>query len=219
MVPFLFAGHALHPLAEGALWWPARAALLVADLHFEKGSHYARRGSMLPPYDTHETLARIEALVAATGAGELWCLGDSFHDCDGPGRMHEEACRRLLALTARLRWTWITGNHDRATTPVGGNTVAEAVVDGVTLRHEADPRDRAPEISGHWHPKLSVTARGRQVSRRCFVVTPAKIVLPALGALTGGLDARHPAILAAVGRPAAALVPTADRLLTFPLAA
>lgn len=219
MVPFSFAGHALVPLAPGALFWPAERALLVADLHLEKASHFARLGAMLPPYDSQETLARIAALVALTGAGRLFALGDSFHDCDGPARMSEPACRALAELTARLEWTWITGNHDRIDAAPGGSTVAEARLAGVTLRHEADPRDPAPEISGHWHPKLRVVARGRQVARCCFVVTPSKIVLPALGSLTGGLDAGHPSILAAVGRPADALVPLADRILRFPLAA
>lgn len=219
MVPFVFAGHALHPLAEGALWWPAARAVLVADLHLEKASHFARQGAMLPPYDSEETLARIESVVSQTGAARLFCLGDSFHDCGGPARLGDAACARLTRLIAALDWTWITGNHDPGVGAVGGRVVVEARIDGITLRHEADRTDRAPEISGHWHPKLAVTARGRRVSRRCFVATPSKIVLPAFGALTGGLDAHHPALLAAVGRPAAALVPLADRWLRFPLAA
>ncbi|MFN3433060.1 MAG: ligase-associated DNA damage response endonuclease PdeM [Sphingomonas sp.] len=220
MVPFSFGGHALIALPEGALLWPARRALLVADLHFEKASWFAARGQMLPPYDSLATLADLARLVAATGAEELWCLGDSFHDSEGCDRLPEEAQTRLRALTEGLRWTWITGNHDAALVDrCGGRVVDEAEVDGLVLRHEADPRETRPELSGHFHPKLRVQVRGKLVARRCFVATARKIVLPAFGALTGGLDVDHPALTKAIGRGAEALVPVEQRLLRFPIAA
>ena len=222
MVPLLFAGHELAALPEGALYWPARNALLVADLHFEKASWFASFGQMLPPYDTLATLADLEALVRRTGAEEIWCLGDSFHDAKGCERLSAEAQGRLRALTAATRWTWITGNHDAGMVDhCGGAIVAEAQVDGLVLRHEADPRDPQPEMSGHFHPKLRVTVRGRRVARRCFVATATKLILPAFGALTGGLDAHHPEIVRAIGGRAQgqALVALPDRLLRFPLAA
>jgi metallophosphoesterase superfamily enzyme len=126
----------------------------------------------------------------------------------------------LTALTASTRWTWIIGNHDPGFADhCGGAIVEEAVVDGLVLRHEADPAETRPELSGHFHPKLRISLRGRQVSRRCFVTTSRKIILPAFGALTGGLDAHHPEIVRAVGPDAEALVPVADRLLRFPIAA
>lgn len=207
-------------LPQGALYWPARRALLVADLHFEKASWFARAGQMLPPYDSIATLADLEALVAATGAEALWCLGDSFHDREGCERLPERARSMLTALTARLDWTWITGNHDAGFVDhCGGAIREEAEVDGVILRHEARPDDPRPELSGHFHPKLRVHLRGRSVARRCFVISPSKLILPAFGALTGGLDAGHPAIRRALGGPARALVPLADRMLSFPLAA
>jgi len=220
MVPFSFGGHALHALPEGALLWPARRALLVADLHFEKASWYAARGQMLPPYDSLATLADLARLVQATGAEELWCLGDSFHDSDGCERLPQEAQIRLRALTEGLRWTWITGNHDPDIKDrCGGETADEAEVDGLILRHEADPDETRPELSGHFHPKLRIHVRGKKVARRCFVATARKIVLPAFGALTGGLDVDHPALTKAVGRGAEALVPVEQRLLRFPIAA
>jgi len=220
MVPFSFSGHELMALPQGALFWPARKALLVADLHLEKASWFARLGQMLPPYDSLATLADLGALAAATGATEIWCLGDSFHDRDGGERLPSRAREMLSALTTRTRWTWITGNHDPGIAGhVGGAIVAEAEVDGLLLRHEADPNEARPELSGHFHPKLRISQRGRSVSRRCFVATDRKLVLPAFGALTGGLDADHPEIVRAVGPHAQALVPLADRLLRFPLAA
>lgn len=219
MVPFSFGGHALEAHGSGAVRWPARAALLVADLHFEKASWFAMCGQMLPPYDTLATLAELERLVAATGAREVWCLGDSFHDMGGCDRLPLEAQDRLRALTARTRWVWITGNHDRRILDrCGGEVVEEAEVDGLVLRHEASPAEPGFELSGHFHPKLRVRVRGRQVARRCFVATATKLVLPAFGSLTGGLDATHPEISRAVGRGAKALVPLDDRMLRFALA-
>ncbi|MGP1282587.1 MAG: ligase-associated DNA damage response endonuclease PdeM [Parasphingopyxis sp.] len=220
MVRFSFSGHDLVALPQAALFWPARKALLVADLHFEKASWFARFGQMLPPYDSEATLADLEALVAATDARELWCLGDSFHDSAGSERLSASARAKLSALTERLDWTWITGNHDSALdADCGGRIAEEAEVDGLMLRHEADAGDPRPELSGHFHPKLRIRVRGKGVSRRCFVATTRKLILPAFGALTGGLDAGHPEIVRAVGPEAEALIPVNDRLLRFPLAA
>jgi DNA ligase-associated metallophosphoesterase len=220
MVPFSFGGHELRALGEGALYWPARRALLVADLHLEKASWFARAGQMLPPYDSIATLRALAAIIDATDARELWCLGDSFHDIAGCERLPTDARDLLTALARRVRWTWITGNHDRQIVDrCGGDVMTEALVDGLMLRHEAEPCEMRPELSGHFHPKLRVRVRGKLVSRRCFVATPAKLILPAFGALTGGLDATHPEIVRATGGGAEALVAVEDRLLRFPLAA
>jgi hypothetical protein len=220
MVRFSFCDHELMALPQGALFWPSRRALLVADLHLEKASWFARFGQMLPPYDSQATLADLTALVASAGAEEIWCLGDSFHDRHGCDRLPAAAREMLLALTAKTRWTWITGNHDPGFADhCGGAIVDEIEVEGLLLRHEADPAEPRPELSGHFHPKLRVRHRGRQVSRRCFIATDRKLILPAFGSLTGGLDAAHPEIVRAVGAKAEALIPVADRLLRFPLAA
>ena len=220
MVPFSFAGHTLMALPEGALFWPARAALLVADLHLEKASWFARLGQMLPPYDSIATLSDLTALAERTQAREIWCLGDSFHDRFGCDRLPARARDMLTALTAATRWTWITGNHDPGFADhCGGAIVEEAWVDGLLLRHEAQPGEARPELSGHFHPKLRLSVKGRNVSRRCFIATERKLILPAFGSLTGGLDAGHPEIVRAVGARAEALVPVADRLLRFPVAA
>lgn len=220
MVRLSFSGHDFAALAQGALFWPARKALLVADLHLEKASWFAKGGQMLPPYDSIATLTDLTALAVATGATEIWCLGDSFHDRTGCDRLPPRAREMLSALTVATRWTWIIGNHDPGfTDSCGGRVVDEADIDGLILRHEAMPAEARPELSGHFHPKLRISHRGRMVSRRCFVATDRKLILPAFGALTGGLDARHPEIVRAVGAKAEALVPVADRLLRFPLAA
>lgn len=218
MVPLSFAGHEFLALPEAALFWPARSALLVADLHFEKASWFARFGQFLPPHDSQATLDMIERLVDRTGARAVWSLGDSFHDADGAARLDLRTRHRLRALTDRLDWVWITGNHDVAMTGApGGRRCAELQVDGIWLRHEAEPADQQPEISGHFHPILRLSLRGRHVSRRCFVGSRTKLILPALGALTGGLDAGHREIRRVMGPDAMALIPVADRMLRFPL--
>jgi hypothetical protein len=220
MVRFSFCSHDLMALPQGALYWPARRALLVADLHLEKASWFARLGQMLPPWDSIATLSDLTALAVSTSAEEIWCLGDSFHDRHGCDRLPARAREMLTALTASTRWTWITGNHDPGIADhCGGDVVGEAEVDGLVLRHEADPAETRPELSGHFHPKLRLTHRRGRISRRCFIASETKLILPAFGALTGGLDANHPEIVRAVGSKAEALVPVADRLLRFPLAA
>ena len=220
MVPFSFGGQNFVPSADGALFWPERGALLVADLHLEKASWFARLGQLLPPYDSIAKLSALEREVDRTGARAVYCLGDSFHDRFGCDRLSADARRILTGLTERLDWVWIVGNHDAGFIDhCGGRIVEELQLDGIVLRHEAERDDPHPEISGHYHPKLRMTLRGRSVSRRCYVVSATKLILPAFGSLTGGLDAHHPEIVAKVGAGASALVPAAGRLLRFPIAA
>ena len=220
MVPFSFAGETFEATPSGALFWRAREALLVADLHLEKASWFARLGQFLPPYDSHATLTAIAAEVGRSGARKLYCLGDSFHDAFGCDRLPANARSMLTDLTSTLDWTWIVGNHDPGFADhCGGHIEDEVELGGIILRHEAVPAESRPEISGHFHPKLRVHLRGRQVSRRCFVKSSRKIIMPAFGALTGGLDAHHPQIMSSMGGNASALVPISDRLLRFPLAA
>ena len=220
MVPFSFAGETFVASPEGALHWPARNALLVADLHLEKASWFARLGQFLPPYDSVATLTALDEVVRATKVTRLYCLGDSFHDRFGCDRLPDQARALLLDMTSRLDWTWILGNHDPGFADhCGGTLVEEMEVSGIVLRHEAHPDDPRPEMSGHFHPKYRVQVRGRRVSRRCFVASASKLILPAFGSLTGGLDASHPAIVKSVGPAASALVPLPDRMLRFPLAA
>jgi DNA ligase-associated metallophosphoesterase len=220
MVPLSFGGHDFLASPSGALFWPSERALLVADLHLEKASWFARFGQFLPPYDSQATLAALTQEVIATGATRLYCLGDSFHDRFGCDRLPAPARDMLLALTSRLDWVWIVGNHDPGFADhCGGRIADEGEVGGIILRHEAEIGEMRPEMSGHYHPKLRLSMRGRSVSRRCFVASGLKLILPAYGSLTGGLDAHHPEIARKTGPGAAALVPVADRLLKFPLAA
>jgi uncharacterized protein len=218
---FHFADSEFVAAGEAGLFWPKHKALLVADLHLEKASSYAATGQMLPPYDSRATLSELSGLASRFGAKAVWCLGDNFHDGGGEARLEEGASSLLKTLTVTLDWRWVVGNHDPGIgASWGGRVFDEMVVDGIVLRHEADPTDSQPEMSGHFHPKLRQQLRGRMVSRRCFVRSSSKLILPAFGALTGGLDADHDAIAKACGRlHLEALIPAAGRVLTFPLGA
>jgi uncharacterized protein len=217
-LPLTFGGQVFEVVGGKALYWPAQNALIVADLHLEKASWFAVRGQMLPPYDSLATLQALAALIEATRATTLWCLGDNFHDSGGVQRL-EPAARALLgALTAHLDWRWIIGNHDPMLGGgIGGSVVEEAEVSGVILRHRAEPGEIKPELSGHFHPKYRGQSRGRGVSRACFVMSDTRLILPAFGSLTGGLFADHTEIMDVVGSAAHALVATQGRLLRFKL--
>ncbi len=180
---------------SGALIWPARRLAVVADLHFEKSTAFAARGQFLPPYDTAATLDKLEAVIARHAVERLICLGDSFHDGEAAGRLDPVQGERLKGLTARLEWTWIAGNHDPAPpADLGGGIAAEITEGALTFRHEAEPAARGGEVSGHYHPKAAVRVRGKRVSAPCFVTDGRRLVMPALGAFTGGLNVLDPAI-------------------------
>jgi uncharacterized protein len=219
VAPLAFGGHRFFVAGNTALVWPHRAAIIVADLHLEKSSWFAERGQMLPPHDSLATLERLAALIKATQASEIWCLGDNFHDAAGAIRLAGPARALLGHLTAACDWHWITGNHDeRLPASIGGAILPEAEVDGLVLRHRAEPRDPRAELSGHFHPKHRARTKARAITRPCFIRSETKLILPAFGSLTGGLTSDHPEIGAAVSRPAEALIAVKDTLLCFKLA-
>lgn len=225
--PFAFAGQDWAFADARALYWPREQALLVADLHLEKASFFAQHGQMLPPYDSRETLERLATAIRVTGARRVFCLGDNFHDSAGPTRMEPHAAGMLDALTRATDWVWVTGNHDPALAGragIGGTVVDELLVDGVIFRHRAHPGETAPELSGHYHPRLRVSLKGRNIARPCLVMAAndrdsGRMILPAFGSLTGGMDAAAPEILGALqpARAIDALLPAAGRLARFPL--
>ena len=186
----------LLPDPSGALWWPDQATLIVADLHLEKGSSFARKGTLLPPYDTAATLARLAILAERYRPARIVALGDSFHDAQAADRLDPADQQQLAALVEACDWIWIAGNHDPAPGPaLGGTVLAEgSALAGLVLRHEALFEPDGPELSGHYHPKAGITVHGRRVSCRCFVADARRIILPAFGTYTGGLSVRDPAL-------------------------
>ncbi len=177
---------------DGALYWPEQSLLAVADLHLEKGSSFAARGQLLPPYDTAATLARLARLIARYAPRCVVALGDSFHDGGGPARLADTDRESLHALQRGRDWIWITGNHDpEPADGIGGTFHAAFALGALTFRHL--PTGAAGEIAGHLHPVARVAHRGRAVSRRCFAADKTRMIMPAFGAFTGGLNVRDAA--------------------------
>ena len=193
--PLRLNGNALSADVSGALYWPARRTLVVADLHLEKGSALAARGQLLPPYDSAATLQALAGAIGRYRPERVICLGDSFHDDGAAKRLAREDRGRLSRLAAGRDWIWIAGNHDPSP-PADwvGRAATEITLGALTFRHQAD-EGRAPgEVSGHYHPKASVRTRARRISGRCFVTDGRRLVLPAFGAYTGGLEVLDPAL-------------------------
>jgi len=170
----------------GALYWPEQQLLVVADLHLEKGSSFARRGLLLPPYDSATTLHNLGRLLTRYAPQRVIALGDSFHDPDGSRRMTAHDRDTLASLQRERDWIWIAGNHDPGPLAIGGTFARELGVDGLVFRHE--PTGEVGEIAGHLHPRARVRWRGHVVARRCFAASPDCVVMPAFGAYTGGLN-------------------------------
>ncbi len=188
----VLAGVTLIADPAGALYWPEQGLLAVADLHLEKGSSFAARGQLLPPYDTAATLARLARLIARYAPRCVVALGDSFHDGGGPARLAPDDRESLSAMQRGRDWIWIAGNHDpQPAVNIGGTFHAACVIGAVTFRHL--PTGAAGEISGHLHPVARVAQRGRAISRRCFANDAKRMVMPAFGAFTGGLNVRDAA--------------------------
>lgn len=187
-----FAGKIFEPLVSGALHWPAEQALLVADLHFEKFSSFARSGQLLPPYDTGLTLRRLAEDVARTGAKTIISLGDSFHRDEGTGTLLDHDRTHLDVLMTACDWIWLSGNHDPAPHALGGQCLPKLERLGLTMTHEPH-RGTSGLIAGHLHPAARVAMNGRSVRRPCFVHDARMMILPAYGSSTGSINILGPA--------------------------
>jgi DNA ligase-associated metallophosphoesterase len=174
---------------SGALYWPAERTLLVADLHLEKASSYAESGALLPPYDTRETLARLAAVIDRYRPRRVVALGDSFHRPGAADRMAREDRESLGALQQGRDWVWIAGNHDPDVGErAGGRVVPELDLGGFVLRHSPSAAGVTHEIAGHLHPAAKLAMYGVTIRRPCFVGNGARLVMPAFGVFTGGLN-------------------------------
>ena len=194
------AGVALMADLAGALYWPEGRTLIVADLHLEKGSSLARRGMLLPPYDTGATLARLGRAIARHAPRLVIALGDSFHDGDGPARVMAQDRVALAALQRGRDWVWIAGNHDPDPARDIGGVFAKGVSLGpLTFRHEPTEDIAEGEIAGHLHPSARVAQRGRAVTRKCFAADSRRLIMPAFGAYAGGLNIRDRAFMKVFG--------------------
>lgn len=209
------AGQTLHACADGSLFWPDQGLLCVSDLHLGKSERIARRGGgLFPPYETQETLARLDRAISENDPSCVICLGDSFDDLDAASGLAEDARLHLSRLQAGRDWIWIEGNHDPGPIDLGGTHLSELAIGGLAFRHIATPA--VPEISGHYHPKARVS--GMVSARPCFLADKTRLILPAFGAYTGGLRVTEP-VLATMMQADAIAVLTGQRALPVPMAA
>jgi DNA ligase-associated metallophosphoesterase len=187
--PISICGKALRAHMSGALYWPSERALIVSDLHLEKGSYFAARGQMLPPYDTRDTLRRLAEVIDTYAAETVIALGDSFHDAHAAERIDPADMETLRIMQEACDWIWVAGNHDGEVSDVlGGTAVPELTVEGLTLRHDPRPGRITHEIAGHLHPAARLVMHGTAIRRPCFVGNGLRLVMPAFGSFTGGLN-------------------------------
>lgn len=222
-IPFTWHGMNLALALEGALLWPEEGLLVAADLHLEKGSSYAgSAGRLLPPYDSAQTILRLERLVEAHRPRRVIALGDSFHDRAGANRLDDGVAARIRRLTELTDFIWIVGNHDpQPPRHLGGRGAAEIAIGPLIFRHDAILADdhAGAEVIGHYHPVATIATRGRSFRRRCFVIGGRRLLMPAFGAYAGGLSVREGAIRRLVDPDARLALLGRDRLHLFPLSA
>jgi DNA ligase-associated metallophosphoesterase len=213
--PIHLAGQRLMLDPAGALLWPEAGLLAVSDLHLEKGSSYAPRGMLLPPWDTRVTLDRLALLLRRYRPRIVVALGDSFHDRDAAARLPAAERQRLQAITAATRFIWVQGNHDpEPPDGLGGEAMEHFAAGPLVFRHQAEAA-ASGEVSGHHHPKAAIPARGTSVTRPCFVTDARRVVMPAFGAYTGGMDVREPGIARLFPRGARIFLLGRERLYSF----
>lgn len=213
---FQFAGATLTALGSGALYWAAQGLICVSDLHLGKSERRARLGEApLPPYETRDTLSRLESDLRTTGAGVVICLGDSFDDRAAADALPEAEKLWIAALQAGRQWVWIEGNHDPGPVDLGGSHKAEFSLGSLNFRHIAK-RDEKHEISGHYHPKTTLRTGHRSITRPAFLIDEDRIILPAYGTYTGGLRS-HDDTLQTLMRPDALAVMTGPTPRPLPL--
>lgn len=206
-------GAAVTLRASGALWLEAQRTLVVADLHLEKGSAYAMRGQMLPPYDTRETLRRLQAEVMATLPDAVVLLGDTFHDRKSEDRLARDDAQTLRSLAGATRLIWVIGNHDAdGPRALPGDVADELSIASLTLRHEPVEGPQIGEVAGHLHPCARVVASRGSIRRRCFVTDGSRMVVPAFGAYAGGLNIRDAAFAGLFSQPPLCGALGADRV-------
>lgn len=213
---FSLAGLHLSALGSGALWWDAQKLLCVSDLHLGKSERVARKGgAQLPPYETRDTLTRLENDLQRTGAQTVVCLGDSFDDLKAGQALSDQDKLWINQLQAGRRWIWIEGNHDPGPVDLGGSHLAELPLPPLTFRHIALSA-QSGEVSGHFHPKVSIHTRLRTITRPAFLVDSNRVIMPAYGTYTGGLRATHDT-LQTLMRPEAVAILTGQTPRAVPM--
>jgi len=195
MFEFYLSNTRLIADVSGALFWPEKQTVIFSDLHLEKGSWFAKQNILLPPYDTLDTLNRVEKVINYFKPSRVISLGDSFHDDNWIERISREQITKILNLTNNYEWVWIQGNHDPSeVSSLGGINLSHYLDPPLTFRHEAKRGPTDGEVSGHFHPKAKIKLNRKNFSNRCFISDETRVILPAFGSFTGGLNVMDKAI-------------------------
>jgi len=202
----IFHGLELHLHASGAIWLKKLKTLLIADLHLEKGSSLAQKGMLIPPYDTRQTLEKLDEVMAYFKPEHVITLGDNFHDHKGPQRLSKQDLSLLNKLMQRAKFTWIEGNHDnpnyyksqlsvasQTNDEIFYNPVQHFQLEDISLIHDAAQGAKAPMMVGHLHPLALLKQRNVYLRKTCFFISKDICILPSFGSYTGGLNVRHDA--------------------------
>ena len=215
---FQFNGERMLADISGALIWPEKSTVVVSDLHLAKGTSFASKGIFLPPYDSIETLSVLNCVLTYYAPDRVICLGDSFHDSEASSRLGPKEKDIIRQFTRLHDWIWITGNHDPTPTPtLGGKITTHMSIANMMFRHITIDRETKGEISGHFHPKAKIKIKGKKISARCFISDGTdRLILPAFGTYTGGLDISHPKIKALFSDNYMVLLLGQRKVFTFP---
>ncbi len=187
LIEIKFANKSFLLLPDGSICWPTKKALILGDLHLEKSSFLASLGNFLPPYDSFETLYKLNNTLSSLEINTVILLGDIFHDKDGIKRISNKLHHYLESLCKKYKVIWIVGNHDGFLKPKNANICLRYRIDDINFVHKAE-KNTINEFSGHYHPKATIKLFKKKISRPCFLVGKSKIILPAYGTFTGGID-------------------------------
>lgn len=213
---FTLAGAMLEALPSGALWWPEQSILCVSDLHLGKSDRLLRAGGpALPPYESRDTLFRLENDINSVGPKTVICLGDSFDDQMAEHALDDDERSLILQLQAGRQWVWIEGNHDPGPLDLGGTHLSTLPIAPLSFRHIAEPT-ASGDVSGHYHPKASIRLRGRYLTRPCFLLDSDRLILPSYGTYTGGLDTKSEVLASLMRRESIAIL-TGPQCLPIPM--
>ena len=189
MIKIKFANKSLFLLSDGSIYWPTKKTLILGDLHLEKSSFFAALGDFLPPYDSFETLSKLQTTLKALDVLKVILLGDIFHDKNGIKRLENKLSDYLELLCKKYKVIWIAGNHDGFLTPKNTEFYLKYKVDNINFVHKSQSTGEY-ELSGHYHPKATLKFFNKKIFRPCFLVGKSKIILPAYGVFTGGIDSK-----------------------------
>ena len=190
----IIAGETLALHKSGALWWIDRRILVVADLHLEKGSSFAKTGTYLPPYDSKSTLTKLKELIEKFNPVRVISLGDSFHDKDAANRLSKSSLAIISRCQVGREWIWVKGNHDPLIPfNLKGEFADSIQIGNLTFVHEPSLNTVTGEVAGHLHPCARLHQNGRRIRRFCFIENSRRLILPAFGTYTGGLNVLDPA--------------------------